>query len=220
MAGAGLLVTTALLGIGCTPIASRTRDQPATVVTESDPGVPLPNVAVLIGEKEVARTDERGRASLLVRGLDGESFPIAVRCPEGHRPTRSADFAVIVRKSDDGRAPEFHARCARTQRHAVVVLKAGIGKDLPVLHLGRTVARTDDAGHATFALDVSPGEDVEVSLDTTDAKKLLPRSPTLTFKAPDRDEPVVVEQRFTLEAPPKRRIVVARPVGPRRLGDG
>ena len=108
---------------------------------------------------------------------------------------------MVVRREEAGRLPEFAARCTRTTRRAVVAVRATNGPRLPILYLGREVGRTDASGAATLGLDVQPGTDVELVLDTRGVKRIHPASPTLSFKAASTDDVVLLDQKFILDRP-------------------
>jgi hypothetical protein len=220
--GLGLLGAAALLAnlsSACAPVVPRIYAQDATIRVESDPGVPLADVPLVYDGKTLAKTAENGRATLRMNGKDGDVFHVGVVCPEGFVAASSVDFDVLVRRGEnDGHVPEFATRCARALRRAVVAVRANNGANLPVLHLGREVARTDASGAATIALDVKPGADVEIVLDTRAAKKFHPQNPVLSFKAQDHDDIVVLDQTFTVDKPivvrrTARGPQVARPLG-------
>ena len=50
-------------------------------------------------------------------------------------------------------------------------------------------------------MQVSPGEQVALTLNTASSPLLRPQSPTLTFVAADRDEMLLLEQHFTVLKP-------------------
>jgi hypothetical protein len=93
----------------------------------------------------------------------------------------------------------------------VVAVRAEGGRDLPLLHLGRELARTDSSGAAHVVLDVRSEDVLELVLDTTAQPRLRPKSPVLRIQ-PDASEGIVaVEQDFTVQ----QREVVRRPVAVR-----
>jgi len=222
--GVGLLGAAALLGnlsSACTPVVPHLYAQDATIRVESDPGVPLAGVPLVYDGKTLALTAPNGRAKLRMTGKDGDMFHFGVVCPEGFVAASSVEFDVLVRRSEtEAQVPEFATRCARALRRAVIAVRANNGANLPVLHLGREVAKTDISGAATIALDVKPGEDIELVLDTRAAKKVHPQNPVLSWKAQDRDDFVVLDQTFTVDKPVAARRAaapkapqVARPLG-------
>jgi hypothetical protein len=199
----------------CAPAAPRVFTQDAVVRVESD-GAPVPGAEVLSSGKILSKTPDDGRVQLRMSGHDGDVFHVDVACPAGFRPSGSHEFDLLVRRSEDGRTPELTVRCLRLTRRALVAVRANNGGDLPVMFLGREVARTDSAGAATIVMDVSPGEDVELVLDTKGKKKMHPQNPVLSFRATEKDDVFVVDQTFTVDKPPA--VAVARgPVVARSL---
>jgi hypothetical protein len=204
----------------CAPAVPAVHAQEAVIRVESDPGTPVAGAKVTFDGRTLAETSNEGRARRRMTGHDGDVFHIAVGCPEGFEPASELAFDVLVRHGlDAGRAPEFVGRCARAERRAIVVVRATNGPNLPVLYLGREVARTDASGAATLGLDVHPGDDVELTLDTRGAKKPHPQNPALSFKAPERNDLVMLDQKFTVEKTIVR-VVHRRPSIPRALGGG
>jgi hypothetical protein len=83
----------------------------------------------------------------------------------------------------------------------VVALRAENGPNLPVLQLGRPIARTDANGVAHFVIRVKPSEQIMLTLSTADkgTEALRPQNPSLQFVAKDQDEFVLLEQKFKIE---------------------
>lgn len=185
----------------------------------SDPGKGLPGVALRRGAESVAVTDAGGHAKLTLSGEEGLSISIAVECPSGYSSPSEPILVALRRPSTNARQPRFEARCAPQTRTAVIGIRADNGADLPVMVLGKEIARTDASGAALVVLPVRPSENVAITLDTKGVTgvRLRPESPTLTYVAKDRDEVVVLEQRFSTEKLP-RRASGARPIaGPTRM---
>lgn len=215
-----LIGTFTLALAACRPPAPELRVQSAIICVESEPGAPVANATIVAGGNAITRTNATGRAALEVRGRDGDVFHFTVGCPEGTEPASALDFDVLVRRSLEDRAPEFTARCAPSSRRTVVAVRAAGGSNLPVVYLGREVARTDTSGAATVVLDLHPGDEVELLLDTREAPKLHPQNPILSFKAEKREDILVLDQKFTVDKPPVRRFVAQKPNVPRQLGGG
>ena len=209
------------LSSGCSPASPRMFWQEAIVRVESDPGVPLASAAVLFDGKRLTETNVDGSARLRMAGREGDVFRIGVVCPDGFNAAGAPDFDVVVQSTESAtRVPEFSSRCGRATRRAVVALRASNGPNLPVLYLGKPVAKTDASGAATVALDVRPGSDVELVLDTHAAKKIHPQNPVLGFKAEDKDDVVFLDQAFTVDKPAAVRVVAKGPTLARPLGGG
>jgi hypothetical protein len=99
----------------------------------------------------------------------------------------------------------------------VVAVRAQNGLNLPLRYLGREIARTDESGVCHALLQLPPSESVTLTLDTSGADKLRPKSPEFKFTVPPHDEVVVFDQSFAREVEPKpavrrRRKVVVGPV--------
>jgi hypothetical protein len=73
---------------------------------------------------------------------------------------------------------------------------------LPVLYLGREVARTDAFGAAHLLLQIRPEEQFDLTLATTEkgGEQLRPQNPVATFSVKHQDEVFVFEPHFTVEA--------------------
>lgn len=179
------------------------------VTISSDPGVPLSGAQVLSGAKILGKTDASGTATVRLRGNEGETVEMTVKCPEDYESPREPLTVALRRLAPGSRPPQFEARCSPTLRTIVVGVRTERGPDLPVVYLGRTVARTDASGAALFVLRTKPAEQIEVTLSTAEkaAEYLRPKNPTLTFVAHDFDDFVVLDQSFTVEKKP----VVYRP---------
>lgn len=190
----------------------------AEVAVTSDPGKALAGAALLLSGQPVATTDESGRATVTLRGTEGDTVEVAVRCPSGHEPPPPLRVA-LRRLSAGSPASRFEARCAPIARTIVVGIRAENGPNLPVLHLGKVVGRTDASGVAHVVVQARSSEHLSFTLDTKSAERkpaLRPDSPTLTVVVKDRDEFVVLEQKFEAEKVVAR-APAPRPSGPQRL---
>ncbi len=203
----------------CAPAQPRIHAQDAVIRVESDPGVPIAGATVVFAGRTLTHTTADGRAQLHMTGKDGDVFHLTVGCPQGFQPAAALEFDILVRRTDEATTiPEFGARCVKAMRRAVIAVRASNGPNLPVLHLGREIGRTDPSGATTLALDVKPGADIELVLDTHDFKKLHPQNPVLSFKAKDQDDIFALDQSFTIDKPIIRRVVARGPSIPKPLG--
>lgn len=187
-----------------------------SVKVDSDLNHPLVGARVLHQDKEVGVTLADGRAIVALKGMEGDSATLIVKCPDTNQ--QPPPITVALRRLADQRISEYAVQCPPLVRRVVVGVRADGGPNLPVVFLGSTVARTDLSGAAHFALDVKPGEQFEVLIKTDDQPKLLPKNPTRSFVMPQRDDVVVFNQAFSLE---KKKVVyhgAVKPVGPRPVG--
>jgi hypothetical protein len=167
----------------------------------SDPGRALPGAQVVAGTKVVGTTDADGSARVRFGGKEGDQVDLTVKCPADYESPSSPLSVSLRRLAAGSRPPLFEARCPPTLRTVVVGVRSDNGVNLPVMVLGRTVARTDASGAAIFTLRVKPSEQVGVSLSTSEkgSEQLRPQNPTLTFVAKDKDDFIVLDQNFTID---------------------
>ncbi len=194
----GLLSSTSL---GCE--TELVRDYEFNVKVEAEPGHGLAGAQVSIKGETVGKTDDRGSVIVRVRGHEGDVVAVHLECPAGHRAPVDALFVPLRRLLDRNVVPEFAAQCTPTTRTLIVALRAVGGANVPVLYLGREVARTDAFGAAHLMLDVPVEEVVELSLNTDEQPDLRPISPTLRVPAPGEEQLVAVSQTFTQRRPDK-----------------
>lgn len=188
-----------------------------TVKVESDPGRPLAEALVVRDNKTLATTGADGRALLTLSGTDGEVVDFHVRCPERFQSPVKATSVRLTRLAEKSKIPEYGILCPPTTRRVVVAVKAENGPNLPVVILNRMVARTDTAGAAHFTLDVQPGAQFNVTLDTSEKgnERIKPQNPSKPFAAGQQDDVILFEQKFQVEKKPAP--FVARPSIPRAL---
>ncbi len=206
IADALALVALALTPAGCGKLdvgMDTPKEQPFEVQINvvSDPGVALAGAKIASGTKVVGKTDASGSAKVRFAGKEGDTVEVTVACPDDYESPREPLTIALRRLAAGSRPPQFETRCAPLLRTVVVGVRTENGPDLPLVYLGRTVARTDASGAALFVLRVKPSEQIEVTVSTADAsaESLRPRSPTLTFVSHDYDDFVVLDQSFTVQ---------------------
>lgn len=166
----------------------------------SDPGRSLSGASLVIRGRPIATTGAEGSARLSLEGAEGEIFEVTVRCPTGHRSPSQPLVVPLRRLADPRVVPEYEVTCPKTSRKVVVAVRADNGAGLPVTHLGKEIARTDDAGAATVLLDGLEIDDAfTLTLDTGAAPELRPQNPTHSFTVRAADTLLVLDQRFTVE---------------------
>jgi hypothetical protein len=173
----------------------------------SDPGRAVPGALIMNGKEIVSRTDDAGAASVRVNGKEGDRIDVTIKCPADYESPNKPLSIPLRRLASGSRVPHFEVRCAPSVRTFVVGVRAANGPGLPVMVLGREVARTDASGAALFVVVAKPSDQVDVMLNTTGdpaAELLEPRSPVLTFMAKDSDDFVVLDQKFAARKPTPR----------------
>lgn len=186
------------------------------VRVESDSDKPIKGAAITHDGKKVGVSGVDGVAVLRLRGEEGESFHFMVQCPQDFdSPTKP--IQVVLRKVvESSKKPEYEAVCTPSTRNVVVAVRAENGADVPVMHLGKEVGRTDESGAAHILLRLKPNETFELQLETSDKAfdRLRPQNPSATFIVKQQDEVFAFDQKFTIE---KKKVVRGGPIGPTKL---
>jgi hypothetical protein len=191
---------------GCDKLAAPARTRPpsafpVTVVTRESGQQPLAGVRIFRGKTEVGASDAAGAVTFELRGAEGSTVSLSVRCPEDFASPEKP-ISVGLRKMAAGSPkPVFDAECVPLSRTIVVGVRAENGPNLPVVRLNRTIGRTDAFGFAHLLVQAAPEEQVTLTLDTSANSALKPANPTLTFVAQDRNEMVLLDHKFTIVRP-------------------
>lgn len=193
--------------------------QEVIVRVTSDPGKPLMDVQILHTGKPIASTNSEGVGKLKLDGNDGVSFDFFVKCPKDFQSPTNPLQVVLRRFAGPAPRPEYAVTCPPIVRTVVVAIRAEGGANLPVMHLGREVARTDSSGAAHVLLKVIPEEPFSLVLDTSASgmERLRPQNPTMSFTAKNRDDVLIFDKKFDEVAKVIPRARVRR--GPQRIGD-
>lgn len=213
------LSSACLLGIvlGCSPVEAPR--YAVAVRVESDPGQAVAGANVVGAGKTLAKTDASGLAALSLTGALGAQIALSVRCPEGFRQP-SEPVSVILRPAEPNTpAPEYRVMCPPSLRSLVVSVRAPNAVGVPLRHLGKELARTDAQGAAHALLKVTPGEGLNLVLDTSapEHHALRPKSPSFKLTMPDRDDVVLFDQTFIVDAPPAPKPKPVKPDLPQRF---
>ena len=191
--------------------------EPITVKVYGDPDEPIEGAAIGSGAGVLAKTDATGIAKFELEGADGSRFDLGVTCPASAGGGAARPLKIVLRRGS--RAPEYTASCKRTVRSVVVAVKAVGVSGLPVMHLGRELARLDESGMALVHLDMKVGDTFTLFLDTSDPKwaALRPQNPEISFPVVDNDELYNFEPKFHEEHVIAKRAKAARPFVPKKI---
>lgn len=181
---------------------------------DSDPGRPVLGAIVSRNNKTLATTGPDGRGMITLRGAEGETTDVTVKCPDAFTSPLKPTSIRLTRFADKSKVPEYTVACPPALRRVVVAVKADNGPNLPVVYLNKVITRTDLSGAAHFALEVAPGAQFQVTLDTAENARLKPPNPTKPFTVGQHDEILLFEQKFEVERP---KTVIVRPNIPRAL---
>lgn len=185
------------------------------VKVESDPGRPVIGAIVSRGGKQLGTTNNEGRAMIKMAGAEGEIVDVGVTCPEGYAPPKGPLNIRLTRLADKTKIPEYSVSCLPNLRRVVVAVRAENGPYLPVQYLGKPITKTDEAGAAHFALEVPPGAQFQVMLDTSERKDIKPPNPAKIFVVAQQDDILLFDQKFEVE---KKVVFVPKPNIPKAIG--
>ncbi len=180
---------------GCEPAAPIARQHSVVVQAETGGHQPLAGVEVWRQGRFVGKTAASGSLTLQLEGSEGQRFELEARCPTSYVPERQPVSVSLRRLVEARKLPTYRVICQPSTRTTVVAVRASNGPDLPVMYLGREIARTDSSGAAHVSLTLRPGERFELGLDTT-GKPLTPKNPRAVFVAGSEDELVFFDQSF------------------------
>lgn len=203
----------ASVALGCGAPSPSVPASAVSIRVLDDEKEPVRDAEIYASGNLVARTDATGRAEVTVSGKEGATFNVEVRCPALYR---SPTAPLVIRRFDARHAaPEYAARCDKTRHTLVVAIRTQGAANMPVLHLGKEVARTDESGSAHVLVEGEVHERIELTLLTTDPKhaKLHPQNPLGAFEVAQRDEVKIFDVRFTQD--PKPIIRAAPRTGPK-----
>lgn len=186
--------------VACQPAAPPEHLHGIVIQAEGAGHAPLAGVEVLQLGRSLGKTTPSGSLTLRLAGHEGQLVELQARCPASYVPEQKVVSVTLRRLHSSRKLPTYRVDCEPATRTAVVAVRATNGPDLPVIYLGREVARTDSSGVAHVALTLKPGERFELGLDTT-GKALVPKSPRAVFVAGSEDELVFFDQRFQSRKP-------------------
>lgn len=180
-----------------------------SIKVESDPGKPMPGASISRANKLLGTTNADGRVNLLIAGVEGEFTDVMVTCPEGFQTPLKPLSVKLTRLAEKTKVTEYAVSCPPAMRRVVVAVRAENGPNLPVMYLDRPVTRTDAGGAASFALEVPPGSQFTVALNTIERRDIKPLSPSKLFVVGNQDDVFLFDQRFEVE---KKKVAAPPPV--------
>ncbi len=184
------------------------------VRVESDPGQRVTGATINRNAKVLGTTGPDGRTMLTISGAEGETTDVTVKCPDAFVSPSKPISIRLTRFADRTKVPEYSVMCPPTLRRVVIAVRAENGPNLPVVYLNRVITRTDLSGAAHFALEIPPGAQFQVMLDTGENARLKPANPSRPFTSPQHDDVLVFDQKFEVD---RQKTVVFRPNIPKAL---
>ena len=173
----------------------------------SDPGKAVAGASVSFRGRVLGETDDAGAVRLAMHGSEGDRIELLVKCPADFLSPSKPLEVVLHRLVDPNARVEHEVQCPPVRRALVVVVRAEHGPNLPVMVLGREVARTDASGVADVLLEVPANDQVEMTLQTTDegtGVRLRPQNPAMKFTGEDRDDMKLFDVQFEVDRPRHR----------------
>ena len=185
-----------------------------TITAQRSATEPLGGVKLLDGNKKLlGTTDASGKVTLRLTGAEGDTAEITVKCPDAYASPEKPTVVGLRHLAAGSPQPTFSVDCQALVHTVVVGIRTENGPNLPVVRLDQVVGQTNAFGAAHLLVEASTGEQITFLLETP--KNLRPQNPTLTFVASDRDEMVLLEQKFTVV---KRKVhVKPRPQLPTKI---
>ena len=182
----------------CTPAVSPPKSEPqfeVPVRAMSDGDVPVAGVALRVGNSPATLTGADGVARLRLRGRTGDELEVHATCPDGYASPPTPTKVTLYRVVAGAAPPARTLTCERASRRIVAAIRTTHAARLPIVRFGHEIGATDATGVAHVLVEGRPGEHVDLLLDTAESG-LRPKSPTLSFVIPPRDEIVFLEQSF------------------------
>lgn len=187
----------------------------------SDDGEPVQGAKFSSGTTTIGTTDKTGRIAVALEGVDGQSVPMTVSCPDSYVPPEEQPALRLteVRKVNQVvPAPiSVETICTRKMRDVVLVVRTNNAPSLPVDIGGRSAGQTDADGNALFHLKLDREmRSVSVSLSTAASPSLRPQNPSRVFELDGQDAVLLVDQAFSVDRKSQSRRRVASNAAPNK----
>jgi hypothetical protein len=199
-----------LLAIAALPLECAEPPQELVEVSfqvRDDEGRPVAGASILVDGAPMTTTDRRGEARCRLPVRTSPPYRLAHVCPKEFRAVepeaklRADPLRPLARTAGGGAALSVCRHCVPLRRRHVLLVRTGGRAGLPIRVLGRTAGMTDADGDALLTLDGAPGDEVEISIDTSAAPRLRPVSPSRRLELPDARRFFVFDQRFEERRP-------------------
>jgi hypothetical protein len=194
---------------------------PVVITAVTDDGTPMPELPILLGKANAGRTDADGKLRVRVTGREGQRIQVSTVAPEGYKLGPSAQPLVLRRLADiEGGTSrplpvEHTIKLSPLSRKYAVLVRAGFS-GLAIETFGTQQAVTNSKGVAMFLYTGSPGDELQVKINTATRPDLRPQNPISSFLLAQKAEAYVVKEQFTVfRAPVKKHKPVH--LGPKRL---
>ena len=200
---------------GCTDTSAAMTRYQLSFQSLNDRGLPISNMKIAVGETLIGSTGPDGRLRAQVNARAGDRFPLHAPCPDQTLKTEAP--AQIVFQESHGLSGEKNTTinvrvvCSRHERVAAVLVHADGYSDMPILIDGQRQGRTGPGGFAHLRLDLKPGSQFQVALDSSAHPRLQPSNPRQTLKIGSEDALFVFEPVFSQAKPARKSRRPTRP---------
>ncbi len=166
-----------------------------------DRGDAIKGLVVSVGETRIGETDKNGILQAEVKAAKGDRYALHITCPKDYASSEMPEH--ILFRDTKGLAGKEHARihvqveCARQERVAALLVHTDGRIGMPILVDGALQGRTGPGGFAHLRLDLRPGTQFEVAIDSSQYPELRPANPRRTMSLGTEDELFVFEPAFT-----------------------
>ena len=177
-------------------------------------GKPVAGAKVLKGKAMLGTTDASGKVLLKLKGTEGDTEELTVQCPAGLASPEKPILVGLRAMAAGSPTPNFDAECVPLAQEILVGLRTENGANLPIIYLDEVIGHINAAGVTHLKLKVAPKEQVTLTIDTSKNPALRPQNPTLTFVAKEKDEMILLEQKFDVL---KKKVKHTRPSIPQPI---
>src|SRR5262249_25028096 len=149
---------------------------------------PLAAASIAVDSKPLGTTNADKHATIRLHSKKNEVVPVSVKYPANHKSPALPIAVPLRRLNDPSKIPLYQTSCPPKLRTIIVAVRATQGPDLPVMYLGKEVARTDTSDATHVQLRLHPKKQFKLILSTEDQDEhlLRPQNPTAVFVAKDR----------------------------------
>jgi len=211
-----ILVLSCVVLCGACMSRDGTREAQVFVEVADDQGRALAGVSIDMDGTRIATTDAAGQARATVQAAHRSRVQIGARCPVTFRESAPRSIA-LARREQAAQALHLRMVCAPKLRTLAVVVRAPGAEGLTLRADGVPLTQVRPDGTAHAVIQRAPDTTLRLTLDTTEAPKVLPQFPVREVHVADRDDIIVFEQVLMARAAPvKRRARAAAPVAPAR----
>ncbi len=185
---------------------------------------PVPGTDVTIDGASIGATDESGHFQTRLSGPEGRRVHVQISCPDrwiaedGETRDLSVRFLKRLDPRESAMAPmDARFKCVYRTRRIVLLVRTDQVPNLPVFALGAQIAATDAEGVAQAVLEGVPGDEIEVTLNTSENPELRPAMPSRRLTVPKTNQIIVFDQKFEKQQKNKLKRQRRKRGGPRRI---